>query len=472
MHLVALMKDVNNQNRLRNCKASSNDDLSHTKAVLECILYLFRWYDSKKSEVRSSDAFAVLVEKGLLPTVDIIFQTKASHSADVELELFNLLARIFMVLNAAGLVSNINLITKRIMSGCKSDARLELFLTCMSHSNVLRALSSVQSFANEIFSTIFKCSRQNIFTSYEDAFGKAAIVAYKQYGIASTSEALKDFEMKINDIIHNIVELSVLSETVDAEAYAKFSSIFVLYKAVVEDCVGLSGSTEYNEHFVILMNRIFEVSRMNIRNSIFIINVAIKAFGVYPSNTILSEFVDYLLGHAFWQKGSHSAGFKDEKVTFLSNLVFFFAVGGNDALYERIFHTLTVYAEHLHQFWYDLIYYPMKAASKMGVDGNAMASLEFIDSVCTVIKDGKIADVSTRQNTNGQTPKIFAGDFLSNIIQIFPHVYSTQVIGGFPDDKIDMSLVSNYAEYLCQKFYKDTISRLWQNRMLSNSKGS
>ena len=62
---------------------------------------------------------------------------------------------------------------------------------------------------------------------------------------------------------------------------------------------------------------------MNIRNSIFIINVAIKAFGVYPSNTILSEFVDYLLGHAFWQKGSHSAGFKDEKVTFLSNLVFF-----------------------------------------------------------------------------------------------------------------------------------------------------
>ena len=48
---------------------------------------------------------------------------------------------------------------------------------------------------------------------------------------------------------------------------------------------------------------------MNIRNSIFIINVAIKAFGVYPSNTILSEFVDYLLGHAFWQKGSHGASF-------------------------------------------------------------------------------------------------------------------------------------------------------------------
>ena len=41
---------------------------------------------------------------------------------------------------------------------------------------------------------------------------------------------------------------------------------------------------------------------MNIRNSIFIINVAIKAFGVYPSNTILSEFVDYLLGHAFGRK--------------------------------------------------------------------------------------------------------------------------------------------------------------------------
>ena len=293
------MKDVNDQNRLLNSNALSNDDLSHTKAVLECILYLFRWYDSRKSEVRSSDAFTVLVEKGLLPTVDIIFQNKASHSADVELELFKLLVRIFMLLNAAGLVSYINLITKRIMSGCKSDTRLELFLTSMSHNNVLRTLSSVQSFANEIFSTIFKCSRQKISTSYEYVFGKAAMIAYKQYGIATTSEALKDVEMKMNDIVHNIVELSVVSETVGAEAYTKFISIFTLYKAVVEDCIGLYGSTEYNNHFVILMNRIFEVSRMNIRNSIFIINVAIKAFGVYPSNTILSEFVDYLLGHAF-----------------------------------------------------------------------------------------------------------------------------------------------------------------------------
>ena len=55
-------------------------------------------------------------------------------------------------------------------------------------------------------------------------------------------------------------------------------------------------------------------------------------------------------------------------------------------------------------------------------------------------KRWKIVDVSTRQNKNGSNAKIFAGDFLSNIIQIFPHVYSTQVIGGFPDDKIDMSL--------------------------------
>ena len=44
----------------------------------------------------------------------------------------------------------------------------------------------------------------------------------------------------MNDIVHNIVELSVVSETVGAEAYTKFISIFTLYKAVVEDCIGLS----------------------------------------------------------------------------------------------------------------------------------------------------------------------------------------------------------------------------------------
>ena len=67
------------------------------------------------------------------------------------------------------------------------------------------------------------------------------------------------------------------------------------------------------------------------------------------------------------------------------------------------------------------------------------------------VKDGKIVDLSmSGKNKNGQTPKILAGDFLSNIIQIFPHVYSTQVIGGFPNDKIDMSQVSSYAEYLCK----------------------
>ena len=103
--------------------ALSNDDLSHTSGIGMHFIPI-RWYDSRKSEVRSSDAFTVLVEKGLLPTVDIIFQNKASHSAD-GLELFKLLVHIFMLLNAAELVSYINLITNRIMSGCKSDTRLD-----------------------------------------------------------------------------------------------------------------------------------------------------------------------------------------------------------------------------------------------------------------------------------------------------------------------------------------------------------
>ena len=70
----------------------------------------------------------------------------------------------------------------------------------------------------------------------------------------------------------------------------------------------------------------------------------------------------------FWQKGRHGTTFKDEKGNVSLEPCNFFAVGGNDALYERFFHTLTVYAEHLHHFWYDLIYYPMKVASKMGVE--------------------------------------------------------------------------------------------------------
>ena len=43
--------------------------------------------------------------------------------------------------------------------------------------------------------------------------------------------------------------------------------------------------------------------------------------------------------------------------------------------------------EHLHIFGkLDILSH--ESGVKMGVDGNAMASLEFIDSVCTV-KDGK-----------------------------------------------------------------------------------
>ena len=49
-HLMALMKGENNQNRLDDFQTLTKDDLSYTKAVLECILYLLKWYDSKSSK--------------------------------------------------------------------------------------------------------------------------------------------------------------------------------------------------------------------------------------------------------------------------------------------------------------------------------------------------------------------------------------------------------------------------------------
>ena len=53
----------------------------------------------------------------------------------------------------------------------------------------------------------------------------------------------------------------------------------------------------------------------------------------------------------------------------------------------------------------------MKVASKMGVEGNAMASLEFIDSVCTAVKDGKIVDVSTEKTKMVKRPRFLPVTF-------------------------------------------------------------
>ena len=47
----------------------------------------------------------------------------------------------------------------------------------------------------------------------------------------------------------------------------------------------------------------------------------------------------------------------------------------------------------------------------MGVEENAIASLEFIDSICSAIQDKNIVDVSMRKSGNDQTPKIFDSDF-------------------------------------------------------------
>ena len=399
-----------------------------------------------------------LIEEALLPMIDIfvVNNDKNNQSGNVDL-----LIVILEKLNLMGLREEIESIINYILEKCTSDISFGTILKCISKTATLKELNCIKTFAYEIFSTVLNLQLKDDDNTKKKVFPTAAVIAYSKYDIKNIS---KNVEVEIGNILNKIICNNI------SNGQGKiFHSICSIYNMSLEH---INNVDKKNQCIKAIMKTIFKQTMENSYNNISAVNIAIDIFKTYPANNILTEFIKDLLlmyNPNMQQKGQiNHLKWKSHKIEFLSNCLNFYIIsdtndnnkieGGNSS---SIINTIETYIEMMNKFWYDLMLSTDGTFSNIEMESNALALFQFVDSVyCALLNNRKTMTIENG-TINDTLPKFYKSKLFKAIVQIFPYIYTTQLIGTSLLKNTKRSKITIYAEDLYGKYQTKLLPQLW-----------